>query len=57
MERFDSWGVDYKRFPGVSKFKEGFGGEKLVYPQGFDIPLKKIPYCGYKTVSKLKRNV
>ncbi len=43
----DFRGIDETRFPGVTKFKKGFGGKEICYPQGKDIPLKKVPYFLY----------
>ncbi len=52
--RFDSWGIDEKRFPGVTKFKRGFGGREVIYPQGKEVPVKRVKYFGYKALSLIK---
>jgi len=51
---FDSWGIDEKKFPGVTKFKKGFGGRVIKYPPGREIPIRKIKYFGHKAVSFVK---
>ncbi len=51
---YDFWGIDEKRFPGVTEYKKSFGGKEFVYPEGKDFPVKKIPYFLYKNASKLK---
>jgi peptidoglycan pentaglycine glycine transferase (the first glycine) len=51
---YDFWGIDEKRFPGVTQYKKGFGGEELLYPDGKDFPIKKLRYFLYKNASRLK---
>ncbi len=53
--KFDNWGIDEKRFPGVTSFKKGFGGSKLIYPEGKDIVIKKVAYNIYKYFSLLRK--
>lgn len=53
--KYDFWGINEKKFPGVTKFKKGFGGEEIVYPQGKDIPTRKILYFFYYIASIIKR--
>ncbi len=50
---YDFWGIDEKKFPGVTKFKKGFGGDELIYPEGRDIPLKKFRYIIYFLLCKI----
>lgn len=45
---YDFWGIDEKKWPGFTKFKMSFGGEKVVYPGTFDLPLSKFWYNLYK---------
>ncbi len=54
---YDFWGIDEKRFPGVTVFKKGFGGEEFVYPEGRDIPIKKIPYICYRLAEGVRSKV
>lgn len=34
---YDLWGVDEKRWPGLTRFKRGFGGRALVHPVSVDM--------------------
>lgn len=37
---YDFWGVDSEKYPGVTRFKLGFGGQRVEYPGAFDLVLK-----------------
>ena len=50
---YDFWGIDAKRWPGVTRFKLGFGGREVEYPGSFDLPVSKIWYLIYRIVRKL----
>lgn len=52
---FDFWGIDEKKFPGVTSFKRGFGGEEIEYPLGIDIIFNNIWYQIYRIIRKIKR--
>ncbi|MDD5341410.1 MAG: peptidoglycan bridge formation glycyltransferase FemA/FemB family protein [Patescibacteria group bacterium] len=51
---YDFWGIDEKKWPGVTRFKTGFGGFEIQYAGGFDLPINKLWYLGYKILKKLK---
>lgn len=51
---FDLWGIDEKKWPGVTNFKKSFGGGEVEYPQTIDIIYKKICYLLYRIVKKIK---
>ncbi|MDD4996170.1 MAG: peptidoglycan bridge formation glycyltransferase FemA/FemB family protein [Patescibacteria group bacterium] len=51
---YDFWGIDDKKWPGLTRFKTGFGGQIVAYSGAFDFPLSKIWYPIYRT-SKLCR--
>lgn len=56
---YDFWGVaetDDSRDPwaGISRFKEGFGGEKVIFPGGYDLVLSKFWYNFLTFAAKLK---
>lgn len=34
---YDLWGIDEKRWPGITRFKRGFGGGAFVYPASIDM--------------------
>jgi len=50
---YDFWGIDAKRWPGVTRFKLGFGGHETEYPGSFDLPISKIWYLIYKISRKI----
>jgi len=52
---YDFYGIDEKKWPGVTRFKLGFSGERRIYPGVFDIPLKSGFYSLYKIFKKLKK--
>ena len=53
FSQYDFWGIDEEEMPGVTKFKKGFGGKELVYPEAIDIPLN-VKYQTYKKAYALK---
>lgn len=50
---YDLWGIDANRWPGVTRFKLGFGGQEVEYPGSFDMPISKIWYLIYKVARKI----
>jgi len=52
---YDWYGIDDRKWPGVTRFKLGFGGELLEYPGTFDYPLKPLLYKLYKIGRSLRR--
>ncbi len=45
--RYDFWGFDPVRWPGVSRFKQGFGGNTIKYPGGYDLIVNPLKYTVY----------
>lgn len=52
---YDFWGIDEKRFPGVTNYKRGFGGKELSYPDGKDFPIRNTFYLVYKIAVCVKK--
>ncbi len=52
-DKFDAWGIDEEKMPGVTRFKKGFGGKEVVYPEARDIPIKPITYKSYNLAAKI----
>lgn len=52
---YDLWGIDSRRWPGVTRFKLGWGGEMKEYPGSFDIPVSRIWYLIYRIARKVVR--
>lgn len=49
---YDFWGIDEK-YPGVSRFKKGFGGFEVEYPGTYEVPVRKIIYFLYRIVKSI----
>ena len=52
---YDFWGIDEKKYPGVSDFKKGFGGKDLEYPAGINIVFDNNKYIIYNVMRKIKK--
>ncbi len=52
---YDFWGIDEKKFPGVTNFKRGFRGEEIEYPLGVDIVFNNIWYQIYRIMKIIKQ--
>lgn len=50
---YDFWGIDEKKWPGVTRFKKGFGAKVIVYPGSFDLIYSPFWYAGYKIVRQV----
>lgn len=46
--QYDFWGIDEKKWPGLTRFKKGFGGKIINYPGTFDILINNFWYQLYK---------
>jgi peptidoglycan pentaglycine glycine transferase (the first glycine) len=56
--RYYDWhGVDDYKWPGVSRFKKGFGGFELDYPCAYDLVVSSNYYNIYKYLKKLKKTI
>lgn len=49
---YDWWGIDEKKWPGITRFKRGFGGAEICAPGTFDFPINKFLYNLYKLLRK-----
>lgn len=52
FQHYDFWGIDEKKWPGVTRFKLGFGGERITYPAARDIPYRTFLYRVYEFLKK-----
>jgi peptidoglycan pentaglycine glycine transferase (the first glycine) len=52
---YDFNGIDEKKWPGVTRFKKGFGGFESEYPGTFDLVFNNLGYSAYKAARSLKR--
>ncbi len=46
--QYDLWGIDGKRWPGLTRFKQGFGGGTIAYPASMDIVYRSVWYGIYR---------
>jgi len=53
--KYDFWGYDEKKWPGISRFKKGFGGQQINYLGLWDYPLDKKWYLIYRAAQKIRR--
>ncbi len=51
--RYDFGGVDAKKWPGITRFKTGFGGDFIEYPQASDIVYRPFLYTMYEVSRKI----
>lgn len=49
---YDFWGIDADTYPGVTRFKLGFGGQVIEYPGAFDLVLKPFWRWLYKVAPR-----
>lgn len=52
---YDFWGVDEKKWPGLTRFKRGFGGGEVVYPKSIDIVFRPFMYNFYRIVKFFRK--
>lgn len=52
---YDFYGIDEKKWPGVTRFKSGFGGDNRHFPGTFDYVLDRGWYNIYGMVRKVRR--
>ena len=52
---YDFFGIDAKKWPGVTRFKLGFGGREFSYAGTHDLVFKPVSYFLYKLIRQLKR--
>jgi len=52
---YDWFGVDEKKWPGVTRFKQGFGGQLFSYPGTLDLPISSFYYRMYRVLRQLRR--
>ncbi len=50
---YDLGGIDEVKWPGVTRFKKGFGGFEINYPGTFDLPINKLWYTIYNLARKI----
>ena len=51
---YDFWGIDDLKWPGVTRFKKGFGGFEVSYSGTWDMPINTWWYRAYKFISRFR---
>jgi len=49
---YDFYGIDEKKWPGVTRFKKGFNGQEIRYSNAFDLIFQPIWYKTYNLIRK-----
>jgi len=49
---YDLWGIDRARWPGLTRFKEGFRGAYITYPESVDIVFRPFVYLAYRSLRR-----
>jgi len=57
FKHYDLFGVDKTKWPGVTRFKEGWGGANIAYPGTFDLVFNSVYYGIYQGLRRLRRLV
>lgn len=52
-QSYDLWGIDSVKWPGVTRFKLGWGGEVIEYPGSFDLPVSRLWYFAYRLIRRV----
>jgi lipid II:glycine glycyltransferase (peptidoglycan interpeptide bridge formation enzyme) len=52
---YDFFGIDEEKWPGVTRFKKGFGGEAVDYPGTFDLVFDSFKYRTYNILRRARR--
>ena len=50
---YDFWGIDSRKWPGVTRFKLGWGGRVVEHPGSFDLSISWLWFLAYKMARKL----
>lgn len=53
LKYYDFWGIDEKKWPGITRFKHGFGGKEVIYPGAFDLVFRPVWYRIYNIARKI----
>jgi len=54
FKEYDFWGIDKKKWPGVTRFKKGFGGKELEYIGAHDLIFRPLWYFIYRVAKSIR---
>ena len=57
FKQYDFYGIDEQKWPGVTRFKRGFGGKEINYPGAFDIVFNPALYKTYISLRKINHDL
>ena len=52
LKQYDLWGINPRKWPGVTRFKLGWGGDTIEYPGSFDLTISRFWFLVYKVARK-----
>lgn len=52
---YDFWGIDEKKWPGITRFKKGFGGTQINYLGAYDYVISPFWYYLYRGTKSIRR--
>jgi len=55
IDLYDLWGIDEEKWPGITRFKTGFGGSRIEYPASIDIIYRPVWYAIYKLMKFMRK--
>lgn len=55
IDSYDLWGIDEEKWPGITRFKTGFGGSHIEYPASIDIIYRPRWYAIYKLMKFMRK--
>jgi lipid II:glycine glycyltransferase (peptidoglycan interpeptide bridge formation enzyme) len=53
FKHYDFWGIDASKWPGITRFKLGWGGRQVEYPGSFDFSIRPFWFLIYKVLRKI----
>ena len=53
IQKYDLWGVDARKWPGITRYKLGWGGRTIEYPGSFDLVVSRAWYVIYKIARRI----
>lgn len=53
---YDLWGIDDNKWPGLTRFKIGFGGTTIEYPHSVDVIYRSLVYKLYKFIRRIRNS-
>ena len=53
LKHYDLWGIDSQKWPGVTRFKLGWGGRQIEYPDALDLPIRRFWFMMYKILRRI----